>query len=67
MSGEREKECPECGDTMRPSTHCGVMVCENDECGYHDGLARCYCGWSLSGNNGRRELEEMGETIEEDY
>lgn len=42
--------------------YCGAYVCT--DCGYHKGLARCYCGWSLSGGDGRRELEEMGETIE---
>jgi hypothetical protein len=31
-------------------------------------MARCFCGWSLSGGDGRAELEEMGEVIEpEDY
>jgi hypothetical protein len=29
-------------------------------------LDRCYCGWSVSGGNGREELEEMGEVIEPD-
>jgi hypothetical protein len=29
-------------------------------------LARCYCGWSANGGNGRAELEEMGETIDPD-
>lgn len=62
----REKECPKCRGVMTLSRTCGVYVC--DECDYHDGLARCFCGWSQSGGDGRRELEEMGETIEpEDY
>jgi len=30
-------------------------------------LARCYCGWSLSGGDGYAELIEEGETIEADY
>lgn len=46
------------------SRYCGAYVC--DDCGDHRGLARCYCGWSASGGNGRAELIEMGETIEED-
>jgi len=46
------------------SRYCGAHVC--DDCGDHKGLARCYCGWSQSGGNGRTELIEMGETIEED-
>ena len=53
--------------------YCGAHVCA--DCGLHahigeDGvivqrLARCYCGWSeTSLCGGRRELIEMGETIE---
>ena len=46
--------------------YCAARVCVI--CGDHKGLARCYCGWSRSGGDGRRELIEMGETIEpEDY
>jgi len=45
------------------SSYCGAKVCT--ECDDHEGLARCYCGWSRSGNDGRQELIEMGETIEE--
>lgn len=48
----------------RFSTYCGAHVC--DECGDHKGLARCYCGWSQSGRNGREELAELGEVIEEE-
>jgi len=29
-------------------------------------LARCYCGWASSGGDGRKELLEMGETIDPD-
>jgi hypothetical protein len=61
----KTKKCPHCGDEMFMSGYCGAYVC--DGCEYHDGLARCYCGWSASGGNGRQELEAMGETIEEDY
>ena len=61
----KTKVCPKCGDTMEMSRYCGAYVC--DGCEYHDGLARCYCGWSLSGGNGYQELVEMGEQIEEDY
>ena len=43
----QEKLCPECEGPMDPSPYCGVLVC--CECGHHDGLARCYCGWSESG------------------
>lgn len=61
---ERKEKCPKCGGPMWFSRDCGVMVC--DQCDYHKGLARCYCGWSLSGRNGRSELVEMGETIDPD-
>lgn len=55
-----------CGDEMMMSPYCGAYVCEN--CGNHDGMARCFCGWSLSGGDGYAELEGMGEIIEpEDY
>ena len=48
------------------SRDCGAGVCV--ECDDHKDLARCYCGWSLSGNDGHRELTEMGEVIDpEDY
>lgn len=46
--------------------YCGAYICNN--CGNHKGLARCFCGWSLSGRDGRNELIEMGEVIEpEEY
>ena len=59
--------------------NCGANVCQG--CGLHahlsfeDGsitqeLARCWCGWSAHGYNGRSELVEMGETLawdEDDY
>lgn len=55
----------ECGGHFWFINYCGAMVC--DQCEQHKKLARCYCGWSQSGGNGRMELEEMGETIEADY
>ena len=46
--------------------YCAAKVCQ--KCGWHQGLARCYCGWAASGGNGRQELLDEGETIEpEDY
>ena len=57
------KTC-ECGGKAYMQFYCGAYVCE--QCDNHIGLARCYCGWSESGRNGRTELEEMGETIEAD-
>ena len=44
--------------------YCGAHVCF--WCDHHKGLTRCYCGWSESGDDGRQELIDMGETIEED-
>lgn len=53
----------DCGGEYIYSKHCGANVCF--DCENHEGFARCYCGWSLSGNDGRLELEEMGEQIDE--
>lgn len=55
------KKCS-CGGEWRFDRYCGARVCVS--CGKHKGLARCYCGWSESGGDGRRELVEMGETID---
>ena len=44
-----------------PVGQCGVKICW--KCGNHEGLARCFCGWSASGGDGARELEAMGETL----
>ncbi len=51
------------------SGHCGAYVCM--DCGHHKsgvgpflGLVRCHCEWAASSGDGRRELEEMGETID---
>jgi hypothetical protein len=57
----RIKTCDICGGNAHFDDYCGCWCCEN--CDNHIGLARCYCGWSLSGFNGREELIEMGETI----
>lgn len=55
-----------CGGEYRLSSYCGAYVC--DECDDHRGLARCFCGWAKDGGDGRKELREMGETIEpEEY
>jgi hypothetical protein len=45
--------------------HCGAEVCL--ECDDHRRLFRCFCGWSRSGRDGRQELIEMGETIEDSH
>lgn len=52
-----------CNHEYEFSPHCGASVCVH--CDQHKGLARCFCGWSATDpGNGRRELEEMGETVE---
>lgn len=58
------KQC-DCGGEAYLGRGCGVFIC--NDCGEHEGLARCFCGWSASGGDGYRELIEMGEQIEEDY
>jgi hypothetical protein len=66
MSATEDKEklrCM-CGAEYEFSRYCGARVCP--ECDNHKGLERCFCGWSRSGGDGRKELIEMGETIEED-
>ena len=66
MKPPKKVELCECGGEYHFNDYCGAEVCS--ECDNHKGLARCYCGWSASGGDGRRQLEEMGETIEpEDY
>lgn len=59
------RECSSCKASAFFSRSCGVFVCTS--CGEHEGLARCFCGWSLSGRSGYQELIEMGENIEDDY
>jgi len=55
-----------CKHEYKWNRYCGAKVCV--ECGDHEGLARCYCGWSkTSPGHGYEELIEMGEQIEDDY
>ena len=59
-------DLPDCDGETTFSENCGAYVCM--VCDKHIGLTRCYCGWSeTSPGNGRSELVEMGETIEEDW
>lgn len=55
-------ECDKCDGSTYFVHGCAAEVC--DDCDHHKGLARCWCGWSASGGDGRRELVEMGETID---
>lgn len=60
--GEAVGELPTpCEHEYYRSRYCGVKICYS--CNEHEGLARCYCGWSASGGDGRQELLEMGEEI----
>ena len=65
MATRTPHTCSGCGakDTGQASRECGVSICW--ECGHHEGLARCFCGWSASGGDGCQELIDMGERIEE--
>lgn len=58
-------ECDVCGGNCTFDDHCGARIC--DDCGHHKGLTRCFCGWSETGEDGREELLEMGEYIDDDY
>ena len=60
----RTEPCQRCGEPADLSVNCGAWVCSDWDCGHHNGLTRCYCGWSESGGDGRAELEAMGEVIE---
>ncbi|MEJ2248071.1 MAG: hypothetical protein P8Y70_00240 [Candidatus Lokiarchaeota archaeon] len=55
----------DCGGTYYFNKYCGCYVCSL--CNNHKDLARCYCGWSLSGRDGNKELREMGECVDEYY
>jgi len=58
------------------SRYCGADVCTGCDLHVHRNrftgkilqtLARCFCGWSASGGDGRRELIEMGENLDDEY
>ena len=61
------------------SESCGAWICvKGGLCGAHftyqgkdkepgPMLARCYCGWAADGGDGRQQLVEMGENVEDDY
>ena len=51
-----------CNGLCEFDRQCGAYVCIN--CGKHVGLVRCFCGWALNGGDGRKQLEDMGETID---
>ena len=59
------RKCDKCEGKCYFIYYCGAHVCDN--CGNHLFLDRCFCGWSSSGWDGRRELIEYGEQIDDDY
>jgi hypothetical protein len=54
-----------CGGEYELNRYCGAWVCV--ECSAHRGLCRCFCGWAADGGDGRAQLVEEGEQIEDDY
>jgi len=52
-----------CAHEWELDRSCGAQVCV--VCGAHDGIVRCFCGWSRSGRDGAAELREMGEEIDD--
>lgn len=72
MTTDDGKPCQQgkCKGKVWYDRSCAAYVC--DTCGAHhinypSVGARCWCGWSASGGNGRRELIDMGECLDEDY
>ena len=52
----------DCDGLCEWNRQCAAYVCIN--CDTHIALERCFCGWSRHGDDGRKELEDMGETID---
>ena len=57
------KTRPDCSHmyTTRIDKECGAFICIL--CGYHKDMVACYCGWSITGLDGRKYLEDKGEDI----
>ena len=55
---------PQCAHKypQRIDKECGVWICIH--CGYHKDIIACYCGWSITGLDGRQYLQDKGEDIE---
>jgi translation initiation factor 2 beta subunit (eIF-2beta)/eIF-5 len=69
-------EVEECAHNWHRNDSCGAYVCTS--CFQHANVnretqeviqtfVRCICGWAQDGGNGRQQLIEMGENLEEDY
>ncbi len=58
-------KCEVCDEELpgEVDRRCGVRVCS---CGHHQGLVRCFCGWAVDGGDGRAQLVEMGEVVDEE-
>jgi len=63
MSITVTRDCGRCDSVAFFNDSCGAYVCA--KCGAHVGLVRCFCGWAASGGDGRQELIERGENIDE--
>ena len=66
----------ECAHQWERIDSCGAYVCHH--CEQHANVnretqeviqtfVRCICGWAQDGGNGRQQLLEEGENLEEDY
>jgi hypothetical protein len=71
-----EVEAEKCTHSWERVDSCGAYVCSH--CTQHASVnretqeviqtfVRCYCGWAQDGGDGRQQLIEMGENLEEDY
>ena len=70
------EETKKCTHSWERVDSCGAYVCSH--CTQHASVnretqeviqtfVRCYCGWAQDGGDGRQQLIEMGENLEEDY
>ena len=70
------EQCPPHEHAWNRIDSCGASVCAY--CNQHASVnpdtqeviqtfARCICGWAQDGGNGRQQLREEGENLEEDY
>ena len=53
------------GITRVMDRYCGAYICI--DCGDHEGLVRCYCGWAENGGNGWEQLVCRAENLGDDY
>jgi hypothetical protein len=76
IANNQIEQCPPHEHSWDFVDSCGASVCI--ECSQHasvnrdtgaivQSFVRCICGWAQDGGNGRQQLVEMGENLEEDY